>query len=383
MITSLQVENFKCFSALRLELAALTLFTGYNGAGKSSFVQPLLLLSQGLNGHVESGLPLNGPLAHLGTVADVASAGKPSFEIASGADRVKWQFSARAGERVLGIQSAEAVIAAGEDTTKSVWTEFLCPNVNDRERRSIHRSSVFKALRTLVAISATRPGAVDAQPMPDAASPVRGDVGGEGQFASFWYDLLVDEVLDDAVRLPEEAGATMRMQVDAYLSRLFAGAQANVTAIPQAGAYALRYRIGDSDWRRPANIGYGLTYAFPIVVAVLAAKPGQLIFIDSPEAHLHPSAQSKMGALLARVANSGVQLLVETHSDHLLNGVRLAVKNRDIGASDVAAHFFAGAGPNGHGVTSPRMDANGNISDWPTGFFDQSEADLAQLAGWT
>jgi predicted ATPase len=274
------------------------------------------------------------------------------------------------------------VIATDEGLAESAWTAFLSPDVNKYKQTPVRHSSVLNALRSLVAISATRLGAMDVQPMPDAASPVQGDVGGEGQFASFWYDLMVDEVLDAAIRLPEEAGATMRMQVDAYLSRLFVGAQANVTALPQAGAYALRYRIGDGDWRRPANIGYGLTYVFPIIVALLAAKPGQLIVIDSPEAHLHPSAQSKMGALLARVANSGVQLLVETHSDHLLNGVRLSVKNGEIGAGDVAVHFFSGTRSDGHGVTSPRIDPNGNISDWPTGFFDQSEVDLARLSGW-
>jgi predicted ATPase len=77
MISSLHLENFKCFRALRLTLGPLTLFTGYNGGGKSSFIQPLLLLSQGLNGRSERGLPLNGPLARLGTVADVAGAGSP------------------------------------------------------------------------------------------------------------------------------------------------------------------------------------------------------------------------------------------------------------------------------------------------------------------
>ncbi len=186
MISSLQIENFKCFKALRLELGPLTLLTGYNGGGKSSFVHPLLLLSQGLNGRGESSLALNGPLIRLGTVADVAGAGDPSFEVTSGADCVKWQFSSRAGERVLGIRSAEAVIPAGEGSAKLTWTKSLCPDSVDHEQTDVRRSSVLASLRSLVAISATRLGALDVQPMPDAASPVRGDVGGEGQFASFW-----------------------------------------------------------------------------------------------------------------------------------------------------------------------------------------------------
>lgn len=381
MINSLSIENFKCFGRLRLDLRPLTLLTGYNGGGKSSFIQPVLLLSQALNGQARQDLPLNGPLARLGTVADVVGRGSPMFDVYCDDSHVHWRFSAKAGTRGLTISSAEAEFV-GSAPTRITWSKSLWPESSDQLRAPARQSEVFNSLRNLVAISATRPGAMDVQPMPDAPSPVWGDVGVEGQFASFWYDLLVDEELDPSLRVPEERGATMRMQVDAYLSRLFAGAQANVTAIPQASAYALRYRLGDGDWRRPANIGYGLTYAFPIIVALLAAKPGQLIVIDSPEAHLHPSAQSQMGALLAKIGNSGVQLLVETHSDHLLNGVRLSVKNGEIGSEDVAVHFFAGAGPDGHGVTSPRIGPDGNISDWPAGFFDQNEVDLARLAGW-
>src|SRR5258708_39648245 len=93
-------------------------------------------------------------------------------------------------------------------------------------------------------------------------------------------------------------------------------------------------------WYRPANVRYGLTYAFPIIVALLAAEDDQIVVIDSPEAHLHPSAQSQMGQLLARFAAAGVQILVETHSDHLLNGARLAVKGGVLPHSEMQIHFF-------------------------------------------
>ena len=89
-----------------------------------------------------------------------------------------------------------------------------------------------------------------------------------------------------------------------------------------------------------------------------------------------------MGRLLARIANADVQLIIETHSDHLLNGIRLAVKEGLIDHTRVAIHFFSGATPEGHGVTSPRIDAQGNIRNWPAGFFDQTERDLARLSGW-
>ena len=146
---------------------------------------------------------------------------------------------------------------------------------------------------------------------------------------------------------------------------------------------ALQFRLSETgEWRRPANVGYGLTYAFPILVALLAAEPGDIVVIDSPEAHLHPQAQSRMGWMLAAFAAAGLQLIVETHSDHVLNGIRLAVREQLLLSSKLSLLFFAGSSLNGHGVTSPRIDGEGRIYEWPDGFFDQSDKDVAQLAGW-
>lgn len=145
----------------------------------------------------------------------------------------------------------------------------------------------------------------------------------------------------------------------------------------------------EKDWYRPANVGYGLVYAFPILVTALLAGEGldlsgpQILIIESPEAHLHPRAQSRMGEILARIATTGVQILIESHSDHILNGIRLAVNKGVIPHSDVAVHFFSGADSDaGHGVISPTIDAEGGFDAWPEGFFDQGESDLATLTGW-
>jgi predicted ATPase len=140
------------------------------------------------------------------------------------------------------------------------------------------------------------------------------------------------------------------------------------------------------DWRLPANVGYGLNYAFPIFVAGLLAKRDQTLIIDSPEAHLHPRAQSRIGGFLVHAAAAGVRLIVETHSDHLLNGIRLAVREQRVKPDDVTIHFFDPRGLADKSiahVTTLIVGADGEISDWPAGFFDQSERDLASLAGWS
>jgi predicted ATPase len=89
-----------------------------------------------------------------------------------------------------------------------------------------------------------------------------------------------------------------------------------------------------------------------------------------------------MGRMLARFAASGIQLLVETHSDHVLNGVRLSVRDRLLEPKDVAVHFFSGVTQAGNGVNSMHLDERGSVDFWPAGFFDQSETDLTRLAGW-
>lgn len=380
MLTDISIEHFKCFSSLRLGLAPLTLLAGYNGGGKSTSIQPFLLISQAVRRNANPvGLPLNGALVNLGTVGDIVSPnGAPVFEIGAENRLVTWRFSAKAGERSLSIRDA---VASGAD--KAHWSQTIWPRSSTTQQNLGERHPVRKALSTLSYLTAIRSGTADVYSFPEFDEQVFGDVGSEGQFAAYWYDKMVDENVPSARTYFDEHSTTLRKELDAYLSLLFPNAQANVTAIPQSSLLSLRFRIGESsEWRRPANIGFGFTYAFPILVALLTIPAGSTLVIDSPEAHLHPSAQSEMGRILARTASSGVQIIVESHSDHLLNGIRLGVKEGIIRHDQVAIHFFSGPKAGTHGVISPGIDPAGTISDWPPGFFDQTEQDLAQLSGW-
>jgi predicted ATPase len=131
---------------------------------------------------------------------------------------------------------------------------------------------------------------------------------------------------------------------------------------------------------RPTNVGFGLTYSLPIVVACLSAQPGSLLLIENPEAHLHPLGQFAMGDLLARASREGVQIVVETHSDHVLNGIRLAVKRGVIESSEVVVHYFTRDVETGYAsIESPAILEDGRLSSWPKGFFDQWDTALDAL----
>jgi predicted ATPase len=128
-----------------------------------------------------------------------------------------------------------------------------------------------------------------------------------------------------------------------------------------------------------------LTQVLPIIVAVLTASKGDALLIENPEVHLHPAGQALMGAFLAHATRAGVQIILETHSDHVLNGIRRAVKSGIVTPEQVFLYFFNARydlGETKSQVVNPLLDRNGNVDFWPDGFFDQFDRDTNYFAGW-
>jgi predicted ATPase len=133
---------------------------------------------------------------------------------------------------------------------------------------------------------------------------------------------------------------------------------------------------------KPQNVGFGLTYVLPVVTAILKSKPGDLLLIENPESHLHPAAQSVLGRLCCLAATAGVQIFIESHSDHFLNGVRVAVKKGIIEPDNVALFFLErNLKSKRHDsiICNPAIDNNGRLDEWPQGFFDEWEIQLKEL----
>ena len=172
------------------------------------------------------------------------------------------------------------------------------------------------------------------------------------------------------------------------MRQFFPGCVLAIEQIPGANAVTLGIRTSsDTDFQRPVHAGFGMTQVLPIMVAALSANGDDLLLIENPEVHLHPTGQAEMGTFLAEVASAGVQVLIETHSDHVLNGIRRAVKSGTLAPGDVVLHFFrprredrTEGGPQVH---NPVLDSDGNIDSWPDGFFDQFDRDMNYFAGWS
>ncbi len=211
------------------------------------------------------------------------------------------------------------------------------------------------------------------------------DVGAHGEHTALCLEQFKDASCNPGVRLDGVAD-NVRLTVSAWMKQLFPGVGFDTSPVEGTNLILMGIRTSPKgEPFRPTNVGYGVTHVLPIIVGCVAAKPGTILLIENPETHLHPSAQSLVGGFLARASSRGVQVIVETHSDHVLNGVRRAIRDRKLNAPDSKIFFFeAGIGTNNEPLTSVAaidIDEQGGIANWPPGFFDQFETDLDHIFG--
>lgn len=378
MLTRLDLQHFKCFELLRLPLGPLTLLSGSNASGKSSALQALVLLHQTMREHEWSKrLMLNGAAIRLGTVADVVDKvhGRRTFEIdvVDGELSCHWTFS---GERNEMSMAVERVTVGGVVTNEMPESlRYLLPPAVDGTTMSL-----ADRLRRLTYITAERVGPREVYILEDRqAAPVVGPIGEHAVSVLHWG--RDEHVLDELVL--SEAPPTRLRQVEERMRTLFPGCALEIVQVPQANAVTLGLRTSDAtDFHRPVHVGFGLTQIFPIVIAALSAAKEDILLIENPEVHLHPAGQAFVGQFLADVARAGVQVIVETHSDHVLSGIRRSVKAGRLAAEQVAIHFFRPRSADAPQVLSPILDDSGNIDAWPEGFFDQFDKDMNHFAGW-
>jgi hypothetical protein len=127
------------------------------------------------------------------------------------------------------------------------------------------------------------------------------------------------------------------------------------------------------------DVGFGVSQVLPVVVQVFYAAAGSSVILEQPEMHLHPAAQSALGdVLLAAVQENNVQLLVETHSEHLLHRIQRRIAEEKLSQEDVALYFVETA-DNRSRLHELTVDTYGNITNWPQDFFGDEMGDLAEM----
>ena len=238
---------------------------------------------------------------------------------------------------------------------------------------------------TSLTLSAERHGPRDTQPT-QSRPQAELTIGAKGEFAAEVLSRFERYEVRPEMRQSKE-GSERRLllqQVEDWMGSWAPNIQVRPESYPGTNIAAIRIRRREmtSDWMRPTNVGFGVSHSLPIVIAGLLATEGGLFIVDTPESHLHPSGQSAMGQFLATVAASGVQVVVETHSDHVLNGIRLAIARPDNALTNEKAIMYQNStGDDGLGkVEALEITSTGGLTTWPTGFFDQTERDLAALS---
>lgn len=375
MLDHIQLKNFKSACNVELPLRRLTLLAGLNGSGKSTVLQAIALLKQSLQGNVEvQELVLRGELISLGQSEDVRFENAPdddiSFVLRNGSDTLT--VSAPAVPRMDTLPASCSGNVIGfvgllENGFQFIQADRMTPALQYKEASTKQRAAGWLGCGGQFTVDYLRRN-LDLKV--SASRQFRGN-----------ERLLSEKLLQQVA--PTES---LIDQTAAWLQTLSPGVRPGAEVLELAEATSLTFSYTgtsfDSDSRkhRPSNVGFGLTYCLPIIVACLSARDGAILLLENPEAHLHPRGQFALGQLLAKTASDGVQILVETHSDHVLNGIRVAVKTGDLKGHEVAVHYFSRDVETGQSsVASPVVHDNGRLSEWPEGFFDEWSNALDEL----
>jgi len=127
-----------------------------------------------------------------------------------------------------------------------------------------------------------------------------------------------------------------------------------------------------SDMVSIADVGIGVSQVLPVLVALLVAEPGQLVYLEQPEIHLHPRAQVGLAEVLANAANRGVRVVLETHSELLLLAIQSLVAEGKFSPEKVKLHWFTRREDGVTTISSADLDETGAFGDWPEDFGDVS-----------
>jgi hypothetical protein len=408
-ITGLLVGGYKSICQdQEIEIRPLTVLAGANSSGKSSMMQPLLLLKQTLEATYDPGpLLLNGPNVRFTEVNQflcaVKSAPPPrdfrvGMRVPSGdlvvtsfrkgdkqpLDLCETRIHTAAGEpKVLtGGMERDALIALVPDAMGKVFTEFHKAWQKDVEPRCerercflraeftvgpgfpVFNFSPGTAVEHLVREAIHLPGL---RGNPERTYPVTA-VGRSfpGTFEHYVASVIAQwEAQRDVEKLNalcsdlERLGLTWKV-----------GAKKVSDTEVELSVGRLRHaaRGGAYDVVSIADVGFGVSQVLPLVVALHVARPGQLVYVEQPELHLHPRAQAALAEVLADAAKRHVKVVAETHSATLLVAIQALVVEGSLPNDIVKLHWFQRSEVGATVVTSADLDSKGAFGDWPEDF---------------
>ena len=332
-INKLNLQNFKSYINQDFEFKNITLLTGLNGAGKSSVFQSIRMMWNYLKNK-------DAILSSYGTVDTLKN-------INSKDDFLKIYMSIEENSISLTFKTNQEHML--EDNQLNI------DNLN------------------MSYISANRLGPTEFQYIRNSTTDSF-NVGIQGEYT---LDILAKndrETLPDSFKEANNLN-TLKYHVERWLHEI----SPNIKIETELNKRMNVASFTTEDGFTPLNIGFGVSYTLSIIVqllysVILLDKKGinSVVLIENPEAHLHPKGQTKIAEFIAKVSAFGVQVIIETHSDYILDGLRLSVKDGKISHEDTKLYYLELDDEGNTQVKSPQIDSKGLLDEWPENFFDTS-----------
>ncbi len=375
MINYIHIKNFKSLKDIEINCANLNILTGLNGMGKSSVIQSLLLLRQSSDtlSKKEKYLNLKGEYIDIGTYKDAI------FCLFKEENSIKFIFDVK--EQKINIETFGYSESNKDNTQLSIKSSVLKADTKQEAIFSPKKFQYLKAER----ISDEGRYSTDNKKLENK------DFGKTGEYAwQYFVKNRLTPILYESLKHSKATSNLIKDQMNAWLSEISPNIMVEADYDENDSTkivveYKFRFlnesQIEDTtiDFK-PKNIGFGVSYVFSVILALLTAEKGDLLIIENPESHLHPKGQSKLAELLCLAAQNGVQIFCETHSEHIFNGTRLAVAKKILDLEKAKIFFFKRnlLAPNSI-VKEIILQDDGFIQEWEDDFFQQYNLDVNQL----
>lgn len=416
-ISAISVQGFKSLAnECQIEIRPLTILAGANSSGKSSIMQPLLLMKQTLEvGYDPGPLLLNGPNAKFTSIEQFISRLQK--------DTNRKGFSVEIEQR-KGTKH-KVVFSLNEDQTLTIRDTIIDRFIDGEDNRSLHlmpnqeTEDLWNAIQKFLPEAGEPPEELnwvvyenrcfldvtlefDGEEVPWADTylkkrlfslsavkelrhiihvpGLRGNpervyprtaTGPDfpGTFEYYVATIVAQWQEKEEIHLQsleimlENLGLTWKISAKVVSDTQI---ELQVGRLPRAGRKQDR-----EDLVNLADVGIGVSQVLPVLVALQIAESGQLVYLEQPELHLHPRAQYALAKILAKTAKRGVKLVVETHSELLLLQVQTLVAEGTIDSELVKLHWFSRDTEDGAtSIQSADLDENGAFGDWPEDFGD-------------
>lgn len=367
-LSKITIKNFKSLQNIEIELGNLTILAGINSSGKSSFIQALLLIKENNN-----------------TLKSLRQSKLQGIEINTNLESGEYSELGNK-KQLLSYDATDDNIYFSVHSHNNKFNVLIETKSNFDLQKSEGDSSLITAFDDHYFCYLKTDRAIPANDFPYSEEKISQNlIGLKGEYTAHYLTEKKHTLLNiSALRHQKSITNQLLENVSMWLGEISSGVSISASPYPELQRVSLSYQYeygGNTTGNiSPLNVGFGLTYILPVIVSILKSKPNDLVIIENPESHLHPKGQVKIAELCAIAANNGVQIIIETHSDHFLNGLRVATKNNIITPEKSNIYYFyKNDGELNTHAHKMNIDANGKLTDWPAGFFDEWDNQMDNL----